>query len=83
MNFEVIHVSRGHMILRSEEKRLRVLGEALIASAPADPSYIIYLNSFHNWEVPPDVALTEIEKLEVINEIQKYFDERGSVVEFE
>ena len=83
MNFEVIHVSRGHMILRSEDKRLRVLGEALIASAPTDPSYIIYLNSLNNWEVPRGVALTEIEKQEVINEIRKHFQERGSVVEFE
>lgn len=83
MNFEVVHVSRGDIRLKSEDKLVRVLGEALIASAPTEPSYVIYLNSLNNWEVPPDVALTETEKQEVVSAIQKHFQDRGSVVEFE
>ena len=73
MNFEVIHVSRGDIKLKSENKHVRVLGEALIASAPSEPSYVIYLNSLNNWEVPPDVALTKNEKQDVVNAIKKYF----------
>lgn len=83
MNFEVVHVSRGDIRLKSGEKILRVLGEALIASAPNEPSYVIYLNTLTNWEVPPDVALTETEKQEVVSAIRKYFQARNSVVEFE
>ena len=83
MNFEVVHVSRGDIKLKSEDKNLRVLGEALIASSPAEPSYVIYLNSLNNWEVPPGVALTENEKQDVVSAIQKHFHDRGSVVEFE
>jgi hypothetical protein len=83
MNFEVVHVSRGDIRLKSEAKLVRVLGEALIASAPTEPSYVIYLNSLNNWEVPPDVALTETEKQEVVSAIRKHFQDRGSVVEFE
>lgn len=83
MNFEVVHVSRGDMRLKSEDKLVRVLGEALIASAPTEPSYVIYLNSLNNWEVPADVALTEAEKQEVVSAIRKHFQERGSVVGFE
>lgn len=83
MNFEVVHVSRGDIKLKSEDKSLRVLGEALIASSPAEPSYVIYLNSLNNWEVPPGVALTENEKQDVVSAIQKHFHDRGSVVEFE
>jgi hypothetical protein len=83
MNFEVIHVSRGDIRLKSEDKLVRVLGEALIASAPTEPSYVIYLNSLNNWEVPPNVALTETEKEEVVSAIRKHFQDRGSVVEFE
>jgi len=83
MNFEVIHVSRGDIRLKSEDKLVRVLGEALIASAPTEPSYVIYLNSLNNWEVPPNVALTETEKQEVVSAIRKHFQDRGSVVEFE
>lgn len=83
MNFEVIHVSRGDIKLKSEDKRVRVLGEALISSAPSEPSYVIYLNSLNNWEVPPDVALTENEKQDVVNAIRKHFHDRGSIVEFE
>jgi hypothetical protein len=83
MNFEVVHVSRGDIRLKSEDKLVRVLGEALIASAPTEPSYVIYLNSLNNWEVPPDVALTETEKQEVVSAIRKHFQDRGSVVEFE
>lgn len=83
MNFEVVHVSRGDIRLKSEDKLVRVLGEALIASTPTEPSYVIYLNTLNNWEMPPDVALTEAAKQEVISAIRKHFQDRGSVVEFE
>lgn len=83
MNFEVVHVSRGAIQLKNEEKRVRVLGEALIASAPTEPSYVIYLSSLNNLEVPPGVSLTETEKQEVVNAIPTHFKDRDSVVEFE
>lgn len=83
MNFEVVHVSLGDMRLKSGDKHVRVLGEALIASAPTEPSYVIYLNSLNNWEVPADVALTEAEEQEVVSAIRKHFQDRGSVAEFE
>jgi hypothetical protein len=37
----------------------------------------------HNWEVTPDVALTETEKQDVVSALWKHFQDRGSVVEFE
>lgn len=83
MNFEIVHVSRGDIRLKSEDKLVRVLGEALIASAATEPSYVIYLNSLNNWEAPPNVALTETEKHEVLSAIRKYFQDRGSIVEFD
>jgi hypothetical protein len=83
MNFEVVHVSRGDIRLKSEDRLVRVLGEALIASAPTEPSYVIYLNSLNNWEVPAGIALTEIEKQEVVSAIRKHFQDRGSIVDFE
>ena len=83
MNFEVVHVSRGAIQLKSEDKRVRVLGEALIASAPTEPSYVIYLSSLNNLEMPSNVALTETEKQEIVNAIRKHFKDRDSVVEFE
>lgn len=83
MNFEVVHVSRGDIRLKGKDKHVRVLGEALIASAPTEPSYVIYLDSLNNWEVPSDVALTETEKQEIVSAIRKHFQDRGSVVEFE
>jgi CO dehydrogenase/acetyl-CoA synthase gamma subunit (corrinoid Fe-S protein) len=83
MNFEVIHVSRGDIRLKCEDKLVRVLGEALIASTPTEPSYVIYLNSLNKWETLPDVALTETERQDVISAIRKHFRDRGSVVEFE
>lgn len=83
MNFEVVNVSRGDIRLKCGDKQVRVLGEALMASAPTEPSFVIYLNSLKNWEVPPDVALTETEKQDVVSAIRKHFQDRGSVVEFE
>jgi hypothetical protein len=83
MNFEVVHVSRGDIRLKNKDKQVRVLGEALIASAPTDPSYVIYLNSLNYWEVPSGVLLTETEKQEVVSAIRKHFQGRDSVVEFE
>lgn len=83
MNFEVVHVSRGDIRLKSEDKIVRVLGEALTASAPTEPSYVVYLNSLNNWEVPANVALNETEKQEVVSAIRKHFQDRGSVVDFE
>jgi hypothetical protein len=83
MNFEVVHVSRGDIRLKREDRRVRVLGEALIASAPTDPSFVIYLNSLNNWEMPPDIALTDAQKQDVVSAIRKHFQDRGSVVEFE
>jgi hypothetical protein len=83
MNFGVVHVSRGDIRLKSEDKIVRVLGEALIASAPTEPSYVVYLNSLNNWEVPANVALNETEKQEVVSAIRKYFQNRDSIVEFE
>lgn len=83
MNFEITHVSRGEIRLKSEDKYVRVLGEALIASTPTEPSYVIYLNSLNNWKVPLGVALTEKEKQDVISAIRKHFQDRGSAVDFE
>ena len=83
MNFEILHISRGDIRLRSENKIVRVLGEALAASLPTEPSYVIYLNSIKNWEVPADMALSENERSAIISAIRKHFNERGSVVEFE
>lgn len=83
MDFDVIHVSRGDVRLKSEGKYVRVLGEALVASAPTEPSYVIYLDSLNNWETPVDVALTENEKQHVVKAIRKHFQDRGSIVEFE
>lgn len=83
MNFNVVHVSRGDIRLKCDDKLVRVLGEALIASAPTEPSYVIYLNSLNNWEVPPDVGLTETERQDAISAIRKHFEDRGSAVDFE
>jgi hypothetical protein len=83
MSFEVISVSRGDIRLQKGDKHVRVLGEALIASTPTELSYVIYLDSLRKWEAPPEVALTESEKQEVVSAIEKHFQERGSVVEFE
>lgn len=79
----MVHVSRGDIRLKLEDKIVRVLGDALIASAPTEPSYVVYLNSLNNWKVPPNVALSETEKQEVVSAIRTYFQDRGSVVEFE
>lgn len=59
MNFEVIHVSRGEIRLKIKSNFVRVLGEPLIASTPTDPSYVVYLNSLNNWEMPTGAALIE------------------------
>ncbi len=83
MNFDVVYVSRGSIQLKNDDKHVRVLGEALITSTPTEPSYVIYLNSLNNWEMPPGVALTETEKQDVISAIRKHFQSRGLVVEFE
>jgi len=83
MNFDVVYVSRGSIQLKNDDKHVRVLGEALITSTPTEPSYVIYLNSLNNWEIPPGVALTETEKQDVISAIRKHFQSRGLVVEFE
>ena len=83
MNFHVIHVSRGDMMLKSEGKYIRVLGEALVASAPTERSQVIYLDSLNKWEAPADVSLTETEKQHVLKAIRKYFQDRGSIIEFE
>lgn len=83
MNFEVIHVSRGDIQFKSGDKLVRILGEVLIASAPTEPSYVIYLNSLITWEAPPDVALTETENQDVTSAIRKHFQDPGSVIDFE
>lgn len=83
MNFEVVHVSRGDIRLKNKDKSVRVLGEALIASTPTDPSYVIYLNSLNNWEVPAEVAITDTEKQDIISAIREYFENLGSIVDFE
>jgi hypothetical protein len=69
--------------LQKDDQHVRVLGEALIASTPTEPSYVIYLNSLHAWDASPEIALTEAEKQEVVSAIEKYFQDGGSVVEFE
>ncbi len=69
--------------MKSEDKHVRVLGEALVALAPNEPGYVIYLNSLNKWEVPPNVTLTETEKRDVVSAIRKHFQDCGSVIEFE
>lgn len=82
MNFAVVNVSRGDIRLTSDWRLVRVLGEALMPTASTDPSYVIFLNSLHHWQVPLDIALTEAEKRDVVKAIQKHFHDRGSVIEF-
>lgn len=83
MNFEIVDISRGAIRLKSKGKHVRVLGEALIASSSTEASYVVYLNSLKNWEVPLGVYLTENERQEVIRTIRKYFHDRSSIVHFE
>ncbi|RYE04933.1 MAG: hypothetical protein EOP33_08120, partial [Rickettsiaceae bacterium] len=65
---------RGDIRLKSEDKHVCVLGEVLVALAPNEPSYVIYLNSLNNWEVPPNITLTETEKQDVVSAIRKHFE---------
>lgn len=83
MKFEVLNVSRGDVRLKYGNRHVRVLGEALMASAPGEPSFVIYLNSLKTWEKPAEDALTESDKDEIVAAIRKHFEDRGSVVEFE
>lgn len=83
MKFEIVHISRGNIRLKSGDKYVRVLGEALVASGPTDSSYVIYLNTMANWETPPGVALTATEKQEIIDAIRENFQRHGSIIEFE
>ena len=83
MNFEVTHISRGDIRLKQGVKQVRALGEALMASALKEPSYVVYVDSLNTWEEPPYVALTETEKQDVISAIRKHFEDRGSVVVLE
>lgn len=83
MNFEVVDVARGYIRLTSGHRVVSVQGEGLLASSPSQPSYVVYTNSLHTWQVPPPVALTGTEKQHVISAIRKYFESSGSVVMFE
>ena len=83
MKFEVTHVSRGDILLKSADKLVRVLDKALIASTQTEPSHVIYLNSLNYWEIPPEITLTETEKQEVVSAVRKHFQDRGSFVDFE
>lgn len=59
--------------MQKEDKHVRVQGEALIASTPTEPGYVIYLDTLRAWEAAPEVALTEAEKQEVVSAIKKTF----------
>lgn len=83
MKFEVVNVSRGDVRLQRDDRQLRVLGEALLASRPDEPSFVIYLNSLVSYEVPSGLALSRSEKQLVMRAIRQYFQSFGSVVEFE
>lgn len=76
MKFEVVDVSRGDIRLKSEGRFVRVLGEAMLASTPTDPSYIIYLSSLNNCDEPPSVALTKAETQDIIRAIHIHFQGR-------
>lgn len=83
MKFEIVRISRGDIRLKSGDRYVRALGEALIASAPSEPSYVVYLNSLNKWDIPAGVTLTKTEKMKVIDAIKEYFQNHGSLIEFD
>jgi hypothetical protein len=83
MNFEIVHISRGDITLKSGDKNVRVLGDALISSIPNEPSYVVYLNSLDGLNSASNSHLNRAEKQKIVSVIRKHFHERGSIVDFE
>jgi hypothetical protein len=42
-------IDNGEIRLTVDQNQVRVLGEALMGTAPTDPSHVIFLNSLHHW----------------------------------
>ncbi|WP_186029994.1 Imm74 family immunity protein [Burkholderia gladioli] len=84
MSFVVTGVSRGDIHLSDGSRKARVQGEGLPVSKPADPAFVVYLNTINELESEGKrEPVSEAERQRIIEAIKTYFSVRGMVVDFE
>ena len=84
MSFVVTDVSRGDIHLSDGSRKARVQGEGLLVSKPADPAFVVYLNTISELESEgKKEALSDADRQQIIEAIKAYFSGRGMVVDFE
>ncbi|MGZ7173579.1 Imm74 family immunity protein [Burkholderia gladioli] len=83
MSFVVTDVSRGDIHLSDGSRKARVQGEGLLVSKPADPAFVVYLNTINELESEGKrEPVSEAERQRIIEAIKMYFSVRGMVVDF-
>ncbi|WP_186134151.1 Imm74 family immunity protein [Burkholderia gladioli] len=84
MSFVVTDVSRGDIHLSDGSRKTRVQGEGLLVSKPADPAFVVYLNTINELESEgKKESLSDADRQQIIEAIKAYFSGRGMVVDFE
>ncbi len=84
MSFVVTDVSRGDIHLSDGPRKARVQGEGLLVSKPADPAFVVYLNTINGLESEgKKESLSDADRQQIIEAIKAYFSGRGMVVDFE
>ncbi|MBU9319521.1 Imm74 family immunity protein [Burkholderia gladioli] len=84
MSFVVTDVSRGDIHLSDGSRKARVQGEGLLVSKPADPAFVVYLNTINELESErKKESLSDADRQQIIEAIKAYFSGRGMVVDFE
>ena len=52
----ILEVARGHIVLKTEQGVVRILGEALLPGY-GSPDFVVYKNSIKEWLDPEGVAI--------------------------
>ncbi|HDR9251706.1 Imm74 family immunity protein [Burkholderia vietnamiensis] len=84
MSFVVTDVSRGDIHLSDGSRKARVQGDGLLVSKPADPAFVVYLNTINELESEgKKEPVSDADRQQIIEAIKAYFSGHGMVVDFE
>lgn len=79
----LIHVSRGHLILDSNNKRVTIYGEAFLRGH-GSPDFVLYSNGLDRWDGPHDKEkISQKNKDEIFEFWKLEFSNRNMTLEIE
>lgn len=83
MSLLIVNLTRGHIVLKVDEKTVIIYGEGLLRGFHS-PDFVVFANSIKHWDAPHDRDEISIEeKREILDFLTEEFARRNMRIEIE